>query len=278
MKPEDINNITEDINNVIDWLSKKEFCDRDKKEYNAILEKIGKKYGTLMLKVTGEHDYVKSSTNIDTKNGTSVFCDEEDESIFEKIQDEEFGFVSQIDEELKKELIELRNNIIESCNYLMEFIANYSTKIDKDHLTELKDYVDDILLWIYVQEKITKTEYINKIEEINNICNDIMQKYDINNSEDDNTVTLRGQLEQLCYALLSSILSNMFCLKEDDSCILRDKIENTLDWLIEIDIKPENFEHINLDEIYLQKINEINLLCDELYKNILQYNEPIIEC
>jgi hypothetical protein len=153
--------------------------------------------------------------------------------------------------------------------------------MEKDHITELKEYVDDILLWVHVKEKISISEYKQKIDELNKVCNEIVEKYSETEIFDDATTnnikTKRIELEQLCYTLMSCIMSNILALHEDDIQKLKSITSTYLDWLIDIDINIKKAETENssydIDEnIYQEKIDILNGLCNNLYNNLLNVN------
>jgi len=63
---------------------------------------------------------------------------------------------------------------------------------------------------------------------------------------------------------------------------LSDKINDTLNWLISVDVdrKKEELQNneYNMDELVFQKkIDEINKLCDYIYNNMVNINTEIID-
>ena len=68
---------------------------------------------------------------------------------------------------------------------------------------------------------------------------DIVQEYNDSVFEETSLVksiqTTKNELEQLCYAIKSSIQSNLFSLEEDKIKQLDSRIDTTLDRLIDID-------------------------------------------
>jgi heat shock protein 1/8 len=282
LKEKDKLMIAEDIKKIYEWLEEKNYMDRTKKEYLKVLKKIKNKYGTLIIRSTGENDKVTGlkddKTNITT---TTVYGDDEEdnETIYEELENEELGLDKE-DDETKKEIKRLRETVVELCYTIFNIISCDTLKIEKDHVIELKEYVDDILLWVHVAEKIKISEYKQKIDEVNKSCNDIVEKYndsDIFETEAVNTFSKRNELEQLCYTLLSGIVSNILALHEDNIKKLKEKVEEYLDWLLLIDVKIKKAEIDNktykLDEQdYQIRIDSLNTLCDELYNSMLNVN------
>lgn len=281
LKENDIQIIQTDLNKIIEWLKEKPYSDRNKKDYLKILDRIKKKYGTLILRVNTSDSTVKA---VNTKlEATSVFENEDNDEfhdeIFEELENYELG-LTDCDNEKKKEIKRIREDLISLCYSIYEIISSQNINLEKDHLKELKEYVDDVLLWIYVKEKISLMEYQQKIEEVNNVCNQIIDKYNQNeifSTNTDNFNNSKEQLEQLCYAILGSINSNMLALHEEKIQTLKNFIENTLDWLIETDVECKKAEYegsfkVVEEKEYQERINDINNLCNELYNSIVNLN------
>lgn len=296
LKEKDIEIIIQDVSKISKWLEEKNFSDRNKKEYMKVLKKIKNKYGTLIIRSTGENDGVKD-VNADLKGeGTSVFGGEDDNDeeqsnhkIYEEIENEEFGFED--NKEIKEEIKRLRETLVTLCYTVFEIIScnNFT---EKDYCIELKEYVDDVLLWVHVKEKISISEYKQKIDEVNKACNDVVEKNEKNEKNElfnkDNEIVIhdkRNELEQLCYAVLGSILSNILALHEDNIKKLRSMTEGVLEWLIDIDVKTkkaeiEGKEYIVDQDDYQIRIDGINNLCNDLYNSLLNvhinFDENII--
>ncbi|AYV78729.1 MAG: Hsp70 protein [Edafosvirus sp.] len=283
LKDDDKKFILDDITKIQKWLLEKKYFERNKDDYKTVSDRLKKKYGTLILKTVNTNSNVKASDQNGENNNTNIYNNEEDEiNVFEKIENEEYG---QADEIEKNELKQLKTVLLDLCYNIFDLLGSPSLKLDKIHKNELKDFIDDVLLWIHIQQKINKSEYKMKIDEVNNICNKILEDYEKNQTkifdEDDIDIkTSRGTLEQLCYTIKSSIVSNMFSLQESKIKLLEAKIDEVLDWLIEIDSKKyedvklnkNTNDNCNLDELYKEKIDEINKLCDHLYNSIMNIN------
>lgn len=286
LKDTDRDLITEDIKKIGEWLQEKNFTDRNKKEYVTILKKIKNKYGTLIIRSTGENDGVKEmGTNL-TSKATSVYGgdgdddDKENNTIYDEIENDELG-IDQNNNETKKEIKRLRETLVTLCYTVFDIISCKTLKINKEYVIELKEYIDDILLWAHVKEKISIAEYKQKIDEVNKACNDVIDKAQNNEifEIDDNDENIlihnkRNELEQLCYTILGSIMSNILALHEDNIKKLKYKVEEMLEFLIDIDIKTKKAE-LNGDEYIIDKqdyqirIDCINNLCNELYNSLL---------
>lgn len=262
--------INQDIDEVSEWLKQKKYFERDEKEYKYIIDKIKKRYGTLILKGNMLDENVKSGfVGNDKANSTAIYDNEDDENeskiLFEQLENEEMG-LNKLSENEKLEIKQLRNNLIELCNNVHEIITSESLKIIDEHKKELRDFIDDILLWVHVHQNPIKNDYKSKIDEINDSCNKILEEYQKENKEifEINEISKKihskkDELEQLCLTIKSSIECNIFSLEEDLIKMLDENVTQTLEWLI--DDKTE-------DE-YVNKLDEINKLCDKLYQSMI---------
>ena len=103
-------------------------------------------------------------------NATAVYEDTEDNNTHEKIMKDvemqEYGYIGLSDPQTA-ELKELRTTLKELCYHLFDIIQNPSLNINEDHKKDLRDFIDDSLLWICSHEKPTIIDYKQKIDEIN---------------------------------------------------------------------------------------------------------------
>lgn len=281
LKENDKKIVMEDVNRIFEWLKELSYLERQKNDYFKVLDRLKKKYGTLMLKISNEQDNVKAAGDDVSKiESTTIYNEDDEENIYEAIENEEMG-INIVDEETKNEMRRYRDILVNLCYSVFDIISGNNLKIDSDNITELKDYINDVLVWVCVKERITITEYQQKIDEINKICNDISDKYGNETIYTDDNLTVntkRNELEQLCYAILSSILSNILALHETETIKLKTEIENTLEWLLNDDIEKKRaevnkleFTEITEDE-YSKKIDDINSICNELYNSIINFN------
>lgn len=257
LKNEDKELIENDINNILNWLSEKTYLDRTEKEFCKILEKIKKKYGNIMMKLTNINDEsIKAGNN--TNVGTTVYGNEEDEeTFFEKVELEEF----ENNAEERKQLKQLRENLMDLCYSIFDIIEDKNlVHLDEENTTKIRIEVNEVLLWVHVKEKITKDEYLSKIDELNNLCNSIVDKneniFNELNDEVLNSVK-KNELEQLLYTILGSIENNLFSIGEESTNELKIRSEKYLE-----ELKNTN----STTEIYQFKINDINNLCNNLYE------------
>ena len=271
LKETDKDIIRKDVEKIMAFLKEKDYLERTTQDYNDILLKIKKKYGTLILKNTNELENVKPINK--NQEGTTIYSNDDEE-----INQEIFFIDNEIkgveDEELKKELKELRENLIHTCYSIFDILTSKSLMISKQDNSFLKDFIDDILLWVHVKEKIDKEEYIQKIVEVNNLCNEVVSKYPDNNLFENKEAITRNELEQLCYTIMSSILSNMFSAGEAEINLLKNRVNETLEWLLELDVKKRKAELENQtfeisNTIFEEKLSDINNLCNDIFQKML---------
>lgn len=258
--------ILDDMDKVEKWMKDKSFFDREEEEYKLLRDRLKKTYGILMLKTSNDQqNTVKPNITIEN-NATTVYGNDDEEEelkhVFEKIENEELGF-EKMSENEKNEVKQLRECLRELCDNLFDMLASKTLKISEDHIIELKDHIDDILLWMHVHDKATKSDYKIKIDYINNRCDEILKNY-----EDDKDIfayneiitciqSARDELEQLCYLIKSSISNNLFSTNEKQIESLSKKVDETLEWLLN--------NVLDNDDEYKKKTEEINDLCNFIY-------------
>ncbi len=140
----------------------------DKKVYTRILNDIKKQYGTLIIKVTGELDNIKNLSSND--NGTSVCENDKDDDgiitkeMYEELENNEMGIKNSESDEVKKEIRRLRDLLMGLCYSVIDMIGSLedNSNIDKKHLIDLREYIDDTILWVSVKEQISVEDYKEK--------------------------------------------------------------------------------------------------------------------
>jgi hypothetical protein len=145
--------------------------------------------------------------------------------------------------------------------------------LSDEHKNELKDYVDDTLLWLYVHNKTQKPEYKMKIDEINENCNKIMSHYQSEGKEvfsnEINPKNKRDELENSCIVLKLLIDDKQLFVDDIKKKTIYDEISKILDWIYSSDIELE--KEINKETFYNQcndKLTNLNILCNEINKKL----------
>lgn len=285
LKDKDVKMIEEDVNKIRDWLQDKHFMDRETKEYDKILKRIKKRYATLICRTNKEKD--KFSAQKESQGeGTAVYGDDVDvdEEVLKKMQqeynlalnkveDEEFGLNEEMDDEERAEIKELRHKLHELCETVFDILGCNTLKIGEKDQEELTNYVDDVMLWMYVEEKITKQEYNKRIEEVNDACNKIVEEYEETHMFEKNEILKhmenpRDRVINLCLAIKTSVDNNFFSSNEDHIQKLYDEVDNILEWAFEKDDAT--------DEEYNSKYNSINDQCNKIYHNVPTINQRVL--
>lgn len=272
--------IKNDIDVVLKWLKEKSYDEREQQEYDDVIDKIKKKYTLLIIKNKIEDDEI-SANNQNKVISTDIYDEDEnnkqDENLlFEKLEENEMGFKGLSDQD-KEELKELRKSISGLCHSVMELTYNENIALTKEHIDDLRDYLDDTLLWLHVHEKIKKEEYIDRLNEINKNCDKIFDFYTKEgifkkNNISKNINNKKDELENLCYVIKIMIEDGAIpnCQKKFLDR-LENKVDESLNWIYES-------ENICSDEFYKEcedKINAINEISNELNNKTQGINDNI---
>jgi len=265
--------IKNDVTQLIQWLGDKKYYDRTSEELENTLENLKKRYGTLIVRGVLDKDVEVKTLN--NNSGTSVYGNEEDENIE---LDEENNIINITEDENQNKLSEdelietreLRKSLFDLCYSVFDVICNDGFAIDKNDRNDLKDFVDDTLLWIHVHDKPTKIEYKQKIDEINDACDKILNEYEKNNKQIFNESELmkktdaKTELENLASTLKIMLDEKKTFLKSDQIMRLNIKLDEIFDVLYKEDTKS--------DELYNEKLQELNKFCDDLYNETNNIN------
>ncbi|AYV81638.1 MAG: Hsp70 protein, partial [Harvfovirus sp.] len=241
------------------WAADSKVEIRGENEYKEVRDKLKKNYGLLIFNSNSDvKEPVKANVVMET-NATSIYGEDvaEVNEVFEKLENEEHGFISDDD---KKEIKGLRDCLKELANSLFDMLSSQNLQLSDDDVIELKENIDDVLLWMHVHTKATAVEYKAKIDHINDQCDAIMKKYDglFKKDVEENG---KDELEQLCLLIKSSLSCGMFSVNENDGNLVGAKVDEILDWLISGKSPTENE--------YGKYILEVNELCNKVYSNSL---------
>lgn len=137
-----------------------------KEELFSIVDNIKSKYATLILKPINDNNNI-TPANICTTTitTTNIYDDNEEEIIHESLN------------ETNKEIKQAHDTLVNLCYDIFGALGSGKMKLKEKHMIELKNYIDDALLWTFVKDNIALTEYEEKINEINNLCNSIYEEY-----------------------------------------------------------------------------------------------------
>lgn len=102
-------------------------------------------------------------------------------SFIKFIESNGYDQINESETEIKK-----RRTLMTLCYSIHDIISNNSFKMEKNHIEELKDYIETIMIWAFVKEKISMSEYEQKIDEVNKKYNDIIKTYTQTQIKEDN--------------------------------------------------------------------------------------------
>lgn len=188
-------------------------------------------------------------------SGTSVYQDETlDEefnyknNIIKKIDDEN---IIKIDKSNSVELLEILSN---KCVDILNYLDNIEIDIDENRTQELKQYIEDIILYIH-------TKSIIKNDELEAILLDVDEKYNNYIETIENIdLTILDELIILCKSIQKSILFNANITEDNVYIELIKTIDNIFE-LYEEKIKHGKNEILNNEEC-LKYIDYINNQCE----------------
>ena len=272
--------LTKEIDKYRIWLTEKKFNERDEKEYKDTILELSNKFGTLILRATKSKDVDGLGEKV---KATTVYGDEKEdgeinkENYDDKLEDDDL-MMNNIDEEEKKQIKALKNSLIELCHSIFDLLNDnekLNSNISKEDRSKMIDFIDDILLWSYTANKPKQIDFINKINEINEECNKLFDKYK-NDLNSENLDKLE-ELEKICYSLKSSIVCGLYSFKKDHLEIINNKLDfyfNEISNYRLEDYKLEIKEEKNkIREEFYKKceeyINEINKLCSEIESELI---------
>jgi molecular chaperone DnaK (HSP70) len=240
-------------------LLKKDPEDIDEITYKEQLFKIKRDYCILITKLSDDSQSIIQNVEYSTDtSGTSVFQTDEDEDknkSYSKIVADELGYIDMDETELN-EIKQIRDTLVEMCHNISDIINDMNTIVNEEMKMELKDYIEDLIVWIHVQPKISKNEYQEKIEELTQKCNKC-----INNDENITMVDGYTELKTLCDSIKNSISSNPLSICEKDINILNMEIDKIFVWMSE--------NKCEIQEKYDEKIQYINQICNNIYTELI---------
>jgi len=260
--------IKEDVTILIDWLKQKKYYERSDDELEKTLENVKQRYGTLIVRGVLEKDNdIKAN---DQQNFTDIYKNENDENQ-DNINDDNIINMTEnenqntISEEEIQEISELRKTLFDLCYSIFDIICNDGFVVDKDHKNELKDFIDDTLLWMHVHDKPTKIEYKQKIDDVNDACDKLMKEYenkDLFNEGEliKSSANPKGELENSALTLKIMIDEKKIPLKSEQLSIINNKLDEIFKLLYEDDDNKTN-------EYYKSELDNFNEFCQQIYNN-----------
>lgn len=275
--------ISDDVKKVIQWLNDCKYFERSDKEYDEMTKAVKKQYGVLLLTGHMEDGKVREFADNKSSEMTTIYGDEKDDEeeikrVFEQVEKEENGFDGLSDDEVN-ELKELRQIVFDICYSICEILYSGNLAITKEHNDELKNYINDALMWLHIHEKPTRIDYKIKIDEINETCNKVFDHYqnEGKNVFKQNEIleankTCRDELENMCIVFQLMIAEKAFPIDEPYLGKFKTKIEAILTWMVEkeqnINLEEESVELSNYYNECQDTLNKLNEYCADLNQKL----------
>ena len=132
----------------------------------------------------------------------------------------------------------MRQALMELCNTINNIISSGKINVTKDHKQEIHHYIDDVMLWYYSHDQPTKMDYREKIDDLNKVCDNIVNTYKnegldlFNPGLIDNNLDLDSdKLEKLCLMLLTMIQCNQIPGSRAMITLLKNKLHGVVKFI-----------------------------------------------
>ena len=245
--------IKTDIKQNLNWLKNKEIFELPMDELERREDRLSKIYSPLIVQVNKQNDKFCSSHSV--QNMAEVHGDD-DENVD---QYEKVCIINDPSEHDKEEIKALKKTISDLGNNILTVINNPVSNFTEEDIILVTDYIGSVHIWLYTTSATTTIEFIAKINEINKLTQEIMEKYDDKIFEKNDRFSIRDELQLTCLTLNTSIKTNFFSLKNSDTEKLTKLINQTMFWLI--------LHQKEKESIYKEKLDEICHLCNAIYHN-----------
>lgn len=236
-----------DLENNLNWIEKNINLSLNELENKE--KELSKSYSHLIIQNKKEYTIKEKPTHI---NATEIYGDdEEDLENYEQIKNED---------EDKEEIKALKKIISDLSKNILNIINNPISNFTEEDVLTLSDYLNSVQIWIYTNSATTSLEYVSKINEINEITEEIMKKYEKNIFTKNEQFSLKDELHLTCLTLNSALQSNFFSLEKSDIDKLINIIDETLIWVSEHPNENNN--------VYQDKLDEISNVSNDIYNNM----------
>jgi heat shock 70kDa protein 1/2/6/8 len=256
---------------IIENINKIKYDDLEIQELKTLKKNIKKEYGILIFK--RDCRKLKDISEF-SKLGESLYNDNKEETLEDCIININYDDAADIEN--------MRNSIIELCGSVLEIIEQRESN---DMAINLKDKIDDTIMWLYIKENITLIDYSTKMEELTNMYSEYNENYQqtlnfSNNFDSKNNLYVKkNSLEQLCYNVLSVLLSNNYSVHDNKIMEIKALIDKILEFLVEIGanihitqkegaISDDKLKEYN--QLLVEYEMSLNKECDELYNMIIK--------
>ena len=190
------------------------------------------------------------------------------------------------------EIKELRNALHDLCTSISKIISTGHLNTSPEQKKELNGYIDDVLLWFYSCDKPSKSDYRDKIDYVNSICNEMVSYYQKEGIEMFKRSNLEGtnenssqQLEKLILMILTMIDENQIIGANARLELLKIKLKTILKYVYtqnssgdnsltseSLMAPDQNNNHIDSFEQFQKRcaeyIIEVNQMCDNIHNSV----------
>lgn len=246
-----------DVKNNLNFLKDKELQDLEADELEKRSDRLSKTYAPLIAQVNKKNMGFKDNSS--TSNVAEVYGDDDDN---ENLQEyERIQIPNDLSEYDKEEIKALKKTIADLGKNILSVVNNPVSQFAPSDIEMITDYIGTVQIWLFATSASTSIEFVAKINEINQITEELMKKYEDKKVFDKNdNFTIRDELHLTCLTLNTSIKSNYFSLKETDTNKLSKLINETMFWLI---------SHQNeSQETYKEHLDKINDICNNIHHNM----------
>ena len=230
-----------EINDIKQWLKE----NRTVEEYEEMLNNIKNKYGiNIMVDKKVKTEVKPNSSHLDATIIYSKDGDEEEDELRQEY--EKVGSTNS-----SPELNDMKNTLFDLCKTINNIINSEQNNFSDIHKKEILDTIDDTLLWYHSKDNITVSDYTEKINNINMLCDLIVSKYDDIVSK----ILPSDKLETMCLKMLiedkkneeylQSILQYLYTTDVID----QDKCIEFINEIEKLNVKTHKYDDIIVKDI-----------------------------
>lgn len=234
-------------------------------ELKDVKKRMAKNYCLLVTRFDEGTSNLKGMSEV--TNVTEIHGDDEDQDTLSR-------FNQQLDiptDGDSNSIKNLKKVVSDLCKNILQIVNNPVTQFTNKDKTFIKDYIDSVLIWLYISSSTNSIDYVTKIDEVNKMMEKIMESYPNNLFTPNNSFTSKDELLLTCNTLRSAIKSNFFSIHKTELSSLDKIIDENLLWL-------ENNPDMKQTE-YQIRIEHINGMCNQYYHSMtrLDHIEEVIE-
>ena len=257
---DEINKISLCINELMVTLKSKYYKDHSIDYLESTTDNIKNRYGTLILR-KNENYKVKA---INSCNDL-VFIYDSDSDEDNEVRKYESIKIKKSEKEEDVYLIKKKLN--HYCYYILDLLNDWSSAMPVEERDEIKDVINDTLLWGCSCHNLNKTDILSKLDDIDNTCNKIFSKYiNVETKDRYELNTEICNLENTCLQIIDILTDE--CYKTDKYFKLKTSVDKILFWISEKKVNIENLSDEEKEKvsIIVEKYqNDVKCICNEIF-------------